>query len=462
MSTKTGKAIRAVSQSPRTASLMGISVNSMISITFILGSSLAGIGAVLVGLKYPKIEPLMGMMIGMKAFVAAVLGGIGNLPGAVLGGLLMGVCEEMVVGYLSSTYRDALAFGLLILVLLFKPSGLLGQSRVEKGMKTALVLPFAIAALATLSVERLPVQLIILFIAGINIILATSLNLVNGFCGQFSLGHAGFMALGGYTSAALSLAFHPFDGPLYFLNFLIYALAGGAVAGVGGFLVGLPSLRLKGDYLAIVTLGFGEIIRVIFLNAESLGGARGMYGIAGPRPIDIFGLHLSTFFVSCTIAYFWACMTFLVLWRWTHSSYGRVFLSVREDEMAAECMGVNTTRTKVLAFVISSFLAGLAGSLYAHINNYLSPASFQFTRSVDVVIMVVLGGMGSLSGSVIGAIVVTLLPEVLRPLHELTGIDLRMVIYSLLLILLMILRPQGLMGSRELSDIWRRYARRRT
>lgn len=132
MSTKTGKAIRAVSQSPRTAALMGISVNNMISITFIIGSSLAGIGAVLVGLKYPKIEPLMGMMIGMKAFVAAVLGGIGNLPGAVLGGLLMGLCEEMVVGYLSSTYRDALAFGLLILVLLFKPSGLLGQSRVEK------------------------------------------------------------------------------------------------------------------------------------------------------------------------------------------------------------------------------------------------------------------------------------------------------------------------------------------
>lgn len=132
LSTKTGKAIRAVSQSPRTSSLMGISVNRMISITFILGSSLAGVGAVLVGLKYPKIEPLMGMMIGMKAFVSAVLGGIGNLPGAVVGGLLMGVCEEMVAGYLSSTYRDALAFGLLIVILLFKPNGLMGTTQVEK------------------------------------------------------------------------------------------------------------------------------------------------------------------------------------------------------------------------------------------------------------------------------------------------------------------------------------------
>jgi branched-chain amino acid transport system permease protein len=130
--TKTGKAIRAVSQNARTATFMGISVSRMISITFILGSSLAGVGAVLVGLKYPKIDPLMGMMIGLKAFVAAVLGGIGNLPGAVLGGLLMGVCEEMVVGYLSSTYRDALAFGLLTLILLVKPSGLLGKSMVEK------------------------------------------------------------------------------------------------------------------------------------------------------------------------------------------------------------------------------------------------------------------------------------------------------------------------------------------
>jgi len=336
-------------------------------------------------------------------------------------------------------------------------------------MRIALILPFLIATFATFGMNDYT-QLIVLYIA-INIILATSLNLVNGFCGQFSLGHAGFMALGGYTSAALSMHFHPFDGAFQFLNFLIYALAGGAVAGAAGWLVGLPSLRLKGDYLAIVTLGFGEIIRVLFLNTESLGGARGLFGIVGLHGIDLFGLQLSPFFMSCTIAYLWASFTFLFLWRWTHSSFGRAFLSVREDELAAECMGVNTTRTKVLAFVISSFFAGLAGSLYAHTTNYLSPASFQFTRSVDVVIMVVLGGMGSLTGSVIAAIIVTILPEALRPVQDLIGIDIRMVIYSLLLILLMILRPQGLLGGKEWSyfldsslkrttDIWRRYVRR--
>jgi branched-chain amino acid transport system permease protein len=327
-------------------------------------------------------------------------------------------------------------------------------------MIAILVAPILISLAATFGLNDYQ-QLIILYIA-INIILATSLNLVNGFCGQFSLGHAGFMALGSYTSAALSLHFHPFDRSFYLFNFIFYALAGGAVAGAAGFLVGLPSLRLKGDYLAIVTLGFGEIIRVIFLNTESLGGARGLYGIAGQRPLEIFGIEISAFSMSCWHAYFWASVTCLVLWRWMHSSFGRAFLSVREDEMASECMGVNTTRTKVLAFVISSFFAGLAGSLYAHTAGYLSPASFQFTRSVDVVIMVVLGGMGSLTGSVIAAIIVTILPEALRPIQELIGIDIRMVIYSLLLILLMIMRPQGIFGGREWTDIWRKYARRET
>lgn len=326
-------------------------------------------------------------------------------------------------------------------------------------MKTAIVAPLLIALLATYAFNDYQ-QLIILYIA-INIILATSLNLVNGVCGQFSIGHAGFMALGAYTSAALSLRFHPFDGPLYILNFVAYALAGGAVAGMAGFLVGLPSLRLKGDYLAIVTLGFGEIIRVIFLNTESLGGPRGLYGIAGLQAANIFGWHVSSYFMSCSFVYFWASLTILILWRWTHSSYGRAFLSVREDEMAAECMGVNTTRTKVMAFVISSFFAGLAGSLYAHTMNYLSPASFQFTKSVDVVIMVVLGGMGSMTGAAIAAIIITILPEALRPVQELIGIDIRMVIYSALLILLMILRPKGLLGMREWTDVWRSYVRRR-
>lgn len=307
-----------------------------------------------------------------------------------------------------------------------------------------LVLSAALALLASGLLNAYQ-QLILVFVA-INIILATSLNLVNGFCGQFSLGHAGFMAVGAYVSGFLSLKFEIFHGVFYILNFPAYALCGGLVAAFAGLCVGVPSLRLRGDYLAIVTLGFGEIIRVLLLNMDFLGGARGMYGIPGPNSI----------FQVSFLAFLFAGVTWTVLWRLTQSSYGRAFLSVREDEIASECMGVDTTRTKVMAFVISSFFAGVAGSLFAHANNYLNPASFQFMKSVDVVIMVVLGGMGSLTGSVVAAIFVTILPEALRPLQEITGVDLRMVIYSLSLILLMILRPQGLLGTREWKDIWRK------
>jgi len=293
-----------------------------------------------------------------------------------------------------------------------------------------------------------PYQQQILFYIAINIILATSLNLVNGFCGQFSLGHAGFMAVGAYCSGLISLHFHPFalGSDFEFFNYPIYALLGGLAAAGAGFLVGMPSLRLRGDYLAIVTLGFGEIIRVVLLNLDIVGGARGLGGIPG-----------TTGFLACFRAFFWAGATVLILWRLVHSSYGRAFLSVREDEIASECMGINTTRIKVSAFVISSFFAGVAGSLFAHTTNFLNPASFQFVKSVDVVIMVVLGGMGSLTGSIVGAILVTVLPEALRPLQELTGVDLRMVIYSLTLILLMIWRPSGLFGARE----WTQFLGRR-
>jgi branched-chain amino acid transport system permease protein len=296
-----------------------------------------------------------------------------------------------------------------------------------------------------------PYQQLILTYVAINVILATSLNLVNGCCGQFSLGHAGFMAIGAYVSGMLSFYLHPFSGALQFLNFPLYAVAAGAAAGVAGLLVGIPSLRLRGDYLAIVTLGFGEIIRVILLNMESVGGARGLYGIVGPQNL----------FVGSVVAFFMAGATWTILWRLTQSSYGRAFLSVREDEVASECMGVNTTRTKVFAFVVSSFFAGVGGSLFAHTTNYLNPSSFQFMKSVDVVIMVVLGGMGSMTGAVMAALIVTILPEALRPLQEYTGLDLRMVIYSLCLILLMILRPQGLLGTREWKDLWIWWKQRR-
>lgn len=319
--------------------------------------------------------------------------------------------------------------------------------RMWRGWLLVAGVAFGVSALTALGLDLYKQQLV--FFLAINVMLAASLNLVNGFCGQFSLGHAGFMALGAYTSAMLSGAFHPLAGtPFEVLDFPFFVLAGGLAAAAAGWLVGLPSLRLRGDYLAIVTLGFGEIIRVLLLNLNVVGGARGLYGIAG-----------STGFAMCVHAYLWAGATVLLIWRLVHSSYGRAFLSVREDEIAAECMGINTTRIKVSAFVISSFFAGAAGALFAHTTNSLNPASFQFVKSVDVVIMVVLGGMGSLTGSILGALFVTVLPEALRPLQQVTQIDLRMVIYSLTLILLMIWRPEGLLGSREWSAFRRKRVR---
>lgn len=305
------------------------------------------------------------------------------------------------------------------------------------------------------------IKLTIIYVC-VNAILAMSLNLVNGYTGQLSLGHAGFMAVGAYASAYLSTQWSLFEGPLYFVNFILYACFGGLLAAVAGFVVGLPSLRLRGDYLAIVTLGFGEIIRVILLNMDFVGGARGFIGIPGMRSISIGGFKISQFMMSYTLAIFWVLCCFFVIWRLVHSNQGRAFLSVREDEIAAEAMGIPVTRVKVKAFVISSFFAGIAGAVFAHYANYLNPSTFQFIKSVDAVIMVVLGGMGSMTGSIVAAGIITILPEALRPLQDITGVDVRMVIYAFTLILLMILRPRGLFGNSEITDLWRKYGRRST
>lgn len=300
----------------------------------------------------------------------------------------------------------------------------------------------------------------ILILSGINIILAVSLNLINGFTGQFSLGHAGFMAIGGYTSAYFAIHAGPailgglgapgvggsagvaggaaLGGAAGGLMLVLGLLIGGAAAAAAGLLIGIPTLRLRGDYLAIATLGLGEIIRVIILNIEAVGGARGLNNIPG---------YTNFFWVYLLVA-----VTVAVHWNLVHSRHGRALLAVREDETAAESLGIPTTRYKVLAFTVGAAFAGMAGSLFGHYLLYLNTNSFGFLKSIEVVIMVVLGGMGSITGSITAAIFLTLLPEVLRPIKEY-----RMVLYAFLLIVLMIVRPQGIFGARELSlSRWRR------
>jgi branched-chain amino acid transport system permease protein len=265
---------------------------------------------------------------------------------------------------------------------------------------------------------------------GINIILAVSLNLINGYTGQFSLGHAGFMAVGAYTAAVITNQFGELNMFASGAVFLIALLAGGLAAAIAGLLVGIPTLRLRGDYLAIVTLGFGEIIRVIFQNMQSVGGARGLSVVHG----------WTNFFW----AFGFAAMTVYVVTALVHSTYGRGFIAVRDDEVAASAMGINPTRYKVTAFVVGAFFAGIAGGLYAHSKQFITPGGFSFMQSIAIVVMVILGGMGNTIGVIIAAVLLTLLPEFLRPVAEY-----RMIIYSLLLIILMLTRPQGLFSLRK-------------
>lgn len=269
---------------------------------------------------------------------------------------------------------------------------------------------------------------------GIFIILAVSLNLINGICGQFSLGHAGFWAVGAYVSASYSV-FAALPVP-DFVNLFIGCGLGFIAAAIAGLIIGVPCLRLRGDYLAIATLGFGEIIRIVIMNMDVVGGPRGFTGI--PAWSNFFWVYL------------WVAITIIFVINLLRGTHGRAIISIREDEIAAESMGIYTFKYKVLAFVIGAGFAGVAGALFAHATQFIHPNSFNFMWSVIILLMIILGGLGSVTGAVVGAIILSLLPEVLRFFGE-TVSQWRMVIYSMLLICLMLLRPSGIFGKHELD-----------
>lgn len=265
----------------------------------------------------------------------------------------------------------------------------------------------------------------------INIILAVSLNLVTGFTGQFSLGHAGFMSIGAYVGALINMEMNSTGG------FLLGITAGAVAAAIVGILIGIPTLRLKGDYLAIATLGMAEIIRVIFLNMDDItNGAAGLNGI--PRYTNWLWLFIFT------------ALTIILINNFVRSSQGRACISIREDEIAAESMGINTTKYKVMAFAIGASFAGIAGVLYSSYFYFIKPNIFGFMKSIDILVIVVFGGMGSITGSIIAAIVLAVLTTFLQAYSEL-----RMIIYALLLVVIMLFRPQGLMGTKEITDLFK-------
>lgn len=262
---------------------------------------------------------------------------------------------------------------------------------------------------------------------GINIVLAVSLNLIIGFGGQFSLGHAGFMAIGAYATAIITSKSPSFG------SFVLSMIVGMVLSGIIALVVGIPTLRLKGDYLAIATLGVSEIIRILIINFSDLTNG----------PSGIFGL---TQYSNWQIIFVVMVLTIVFISNYMNSSYGRWTLSVREDEIAAEAMGVNTTRFKVLAFVIGGVFASVGGSLYASYQQSVFPSDFTFMKSIDILIIVVFGGIGSTTGAIVSAVVLGFINMYLQELGSL-----RMIFYALAIILIMIFKPSGLLGSKELS-----------
>lgn len=273
------------------------------------------------------------------------------------------------------------------------------------------------------------IQLILMY-TGINIILALSLNLINGYMGEFSVGHAGFMSAGAYIASVLTVKIFPAGTET--LLFPVAVIAGGLGAALLGLVVAIPSFRTRGDYLAIVTLAFVMIVKSAIENIDAVGGARGFLGMDK--------------ITSLPVVFFWVVLTVWIIRNFIYSNYGRGVLSIREDEIASSLMSVDTRQVKLLAFTISAFFAGVAGALFAHVLQFINPRMFDIIKSTDMLVMVYLGGVGSLAGSILGASIFTLLLEVLRPLEAW-----RMVLMPLILVLLMLFRPRGIMGFREMA-----------
>ena len=301
----------------------------------------------------------------------------------------------------------------------------------------AFVLVYAVIKVLNLTgiLNAYYIQLIML--VGINVVMTVSLGMVNGFTGQFSIGHAGFMAVGAYTSAMITTVWlhtstaNPWVG---YPVFIVAILAGGLMAAGAGYLVGAPSLRLKGDYLAIVTLSANELIRTVIRITDVLGGPRGLGGI--PK------------FTTLEVVFVFAIVSVVLMRNYLFSSHGRSMKAIRDSEIAAEATGINTTKQKVFVFVFSAFFAGVSGGVFAHLLQFIHPDNFSFVKSLEYLIYLYVGGATSISGAIVGPAIFTLLPELMRSLQSW-----RMVIYPLILILTMIFRTEGIMGLKEFNFI---------
>ncbi len=445
--THLGWAVRATAQDRDAALQMGIDVHRVNQVVFAIASALGGLSGVLVGMYFNNIFPAMGFQATLKGFVAELIGGVGSVPGAVAGSLLLGLIESYGVALLGTSYRNLFAFLILIAVLVWRPNGIFSSTRQvpPEPLTGTFIAPskpvhvprWAYAA-ATAIFLALPLiwrdSYIIqtLTNAWLYGMLALSLTLVAGTTGQMSLGHAGLLAIGGYASALLALDLGV-PVPLALL------LAGFITAALGTLLI-FPAFRLRGHYVAIATLAIGEIVGLVILNWEGL--TRGPIGVVGIPPLEFFGLPLYD-----TSALYWVSFTIMVLlallqWRLTQYHLGRALRAIREDDVAARAFGISLNRYKGLAFAFSGFVAGLSGAITAHMYSYINHETFNTQISLLALTMIILGGMGNIFGAIVGAVALIGLPEMFRAVAEY-----RILLYGIVLLLLVRFRPQGLMGT---------------
>ncbi len=445
--TKLGYAVRATAQDRDAARQMGVNVDAVNSAVFAIASALGGLSGLLVGMYYNHIDPAMSFQATLKGVVAQVIGGVGNVPGAILGSLLLGLVESYGIALLGTSYRNLFAFVLLIGFLLWLPNGLFGgraaaQSEPLTGSfiapSRAIRVPKWAVAVLTLAAFALPLVvggsylLQTLTNAWLAALLALSLTLVAGTTGQMSFGHAALLAIGGYASALLAV-------DLDWSPMLSVPVAGLIAAAIGTTLV-FPAFRLRGHYIAIATLAIGEIVSLTILNWEGL--TRGAMGISGIPPLSAFGREADS-----ARAVYWICLVVLVALallqtRLLSSHLGRTLRAVREDEIAARSYGIRLSRYKSIAFAFGGFGAGVSGAIAAHLYTYLNNQTFDSQLSLLALTMVILGGMGNVLGAILGAVVLVGLPELFR-----FAAEYRVLIYGVVLLLLIRFRPQGLLGA---------------
>lgn len=442
-----GRALRAAAQDAEAAMQMGVRVTHVNAAAFALASALGALAGGLIGMYYNFIIPTAGFQAGLKGFTACVLGGLGSIPGAMAGGLILGLGESYGVALFGSSARSLVAFAFLLAALFLRPNGVFGKKSLSAREALTgtffprgkpLKLPRFVGPLLFAAALGLPLLfkggyvLQILTGTWIYALFALSLSLVGGTGGIMSLGQAGLMAIGAYTSGLLTLkAGWPFAASFIFA---------GLVAAALGSLLAFPALRLKGHYISIATLGIGEIVNQVILNWDSLTqGAMGLAGIPAPR---LFGRDLGSvrdfyYLALCVLA-----LGALAMAAIGASPLGRTARALREDEAAARSLGVDARRYKLIVFALGAFFAGLAGSLTAHLYTYISYETFGSSISILGLTMIILGGLGNFRGAMLGALVLTALPEFLR-----FAAAYRPLMYGALLLLVLRFRPQGLLGS---------------